>query len=381
MDTALAIPRTRGAAWSQLWSAWRSLRPVEFSWFVLLGLGYALTDLGSLAELPTDVSPWPTVGRLLLVPMVAAMVLIPFWLVAARHPATGHGRTLRLVGGALLGSMLAMALLWPLVRWLQWPTVGEVLRIAKGRPMFVDWHWGIYASDVLTAFVPATLAFLLFDLVQRQRAGTRRLRRLQTEQSCLAREALASRLAALQAQVEPQFLFDTLVDVEQAYARGAADAPARLEALIHHLRVALPRLRDGSTTLASEAELLASWLAVAHHRLPVPPTLGAAWPPALGGTPLPAMLLLPLMQSALARAAGGGRHPAPGVRLQAGTDGGTITLTLALAAPGLCPPAETLQALAERAQSAWWCPLTLHCDAGADETRFQLRLPCAAARD
>ena len=33
-------------------------------------------------------------------------------------------------------------------------------------------------------------------------------------------------------------------------------------------------------------------------------------------------------------------------------------------------------ALAERAQAAWWCPLTLRCDGAAGSTRFVLRLAC-----
>ena len=34
----------------------------------------------------------------------------------------------------------------------------------------------------------------------------------------MAREVLESRLAAMQAQVEPQFLFDSLVDIEPCIA-------------------------------------------------------------------------------------------------------------------------------------------------------------------
>lgn len=383
-DEALVAPRSEaGTAFAGVVMAWRSLRPLELGWFVLLGLGYGLTDLGSLIDLPAAASPWPSVARLMVVPLLASLALLPFWLLAARHPASGAVRTRRLLGAALAGALLGMALLWPLVRWMQWPTVGEVLRQAKGQPMFAQWHWGVYASDVLTVFLPAALAFLLFDLVHRRRASTQRLRQLQAEQQCLSREVLAARLAALQAQLEPQFLFDTLVDIERAYAGREVGAPERLVALIHHLRVALPRLREGSTTLASEGELLASWLAVAAHGMPVPATLASSWEPALAATPLPPMLLLPLLQAALPTAQQAARQAAadgpaepPPVGLHARRAGGSVEVTLTLARPGLCPPLDALQALAARAQAVWWCPLSLDCHSDDESTRFVLRLAC-----
>ncbi|HMR70603.1 MAG TPA: hypothetical protein PKA84_10270, partial [Rubrivivax sp.] len=160
MDATLLAPRTGSGAPTQLVRAWRSLQRVELGWFVLMGLGYGLTDLGSLADLPAGVSPWPTVARLVLIPLLASLILVPFWLPAARHPATGPARTRLLAGAALAGAMAGMALLWPLVRWLQWPTVGDLMRQAKGHPMFSEWQWGNFAGDVLTVFLPAALAFL-----------------------------------------------------------------------------------------------------------------------------------------------------------------------------------------------------------------------------
>lgn len=381
MDAALPSPRRLGGAVLPLWAAWRSLRAVELVWFVLLGLGYGLVDLSVLADLPPEAPIGSLALRHLLLPIVVSLLLLPFWLPAARHPVGGRPRLWRLTAAALLGAAFAMALLWPIVRWLEWASVSEWQRMAKGHPMFLGWHWGHYASDVLQVFIPAGLGFALFDMLERREASERRRQQLQLEHHSLEREALAARLAALQAQVEPGFLFDALVDVERAYARGGADAPQRLDALIHHLRVALPRLREGSTTLASEAELLASWLAVASRREALPPTLARDWPPALAATPLPPMLLLPLLQVALrpapARPANEFAPPTPATRearLQARTGDGGVVLTLALPGAGPCPPAEALRTLAARAQAAWAGPLELRCEGDADGLRFELCL-------
>lgn len=371
----VALPDTwasRAAARGAPWRAWGTLRPVELAWFALLGLAYGLTDLGSLADVADAAQRWRVAARLLGVPLLVALLLIPFWLPAARSAAPHPQRLGRLALAAALGAALAMALLWPLVRWLELPSAGELIRPAKGLPMFSPWHWGTYAGDCLTVFIPAFLAFVLFDLVERRHDSMRRLQQAVVEHHRLAREAMAARLAALQAQVEPQFLFDTLVDIERAYASGDAAAPERLERLIHHLRVALPRLRDAATTLASEAELLRSWLAVAGDRLGAPVAFVADVPPALAASPLPPMLLLPLLQGALQRAQGGA--PPRQVALHADAHARGWQLRLGLDRAGLCPAPELLQALAERARTMGAGAVSLACVDDAGHTTFTLQL-------
>ena len=70
------------------------------------------------------------------------------------------------------------------------------------------------------------------------------------------------RLASMQAQVEPQFLFDSLVDIEKLYRRDASRAADDLDRLISYLRVALPRLRESGSTIEAEIELVQAYLAV-----------------------------------------------------------------------------------------------------------------------
>ena len=99
----------------------------------------------------------------------------------------------------------------------------------KTKPMPPDWLRFIGSTAHLSIY-----AFLFIAAAQnlRQRSATQRaVLAAQRAQATIAREVLESRLTAMQAQVEPQFLFDSLVDIETLYqperaAGGAGSRPA-----------------------------------------------------------------------------------------------------------------------------------------------------------
>jgi Histidine kinase len=213
------------------------------------------------------------------------------------------------------------------------------------------------------------------DFYERRLRSARELQRVRLAHVGLARQVMSARLAALQAQVEPEFLFDTLQDIECAYAQGEASAGERIERLIHHLRMALPRLRQQGSTLGAEVRLLASWLAVVEDRLGRPLPMHTRWPDALGAVPMPPMLLLPLLQAALQPALKGHAIGPNAVRLQVDTTppaalgagqagkAGQLNLAITLGpAPALaCPGATLLHTLAARASAMHGAPVTLSC--------------------
>ena len=79
------------------------------------------------------------------------------------------------------------------------------------------------------------------------------------------------KLAVLQAQVEPHFLFNTLASVHSLIRSDPARAEATIEALVDHLRATLPKLRAGvgspHSTLATQLEVCESYLNVMRVRL------------------------------------------------------------------------------------------------------------------
>jgi sensor histidine kinase YesM len=76
-----------------------------------------------------------------------------------------------------------------------------------------------------------------------------------------------ARLRALQAQIEPHFLYNTLANVVSLIGPQPAQAQHMLERFIDYLRASLAASRSEDATLASEAGLIAAYLDVLAVRM------------------------------------------------------------------------------------------------------------------
>lgn len=363
-----AAPDTSPLA--HLFAAWRSVRRRELAVFALAGALIGLIDLGSLLEVGLEETLLPVLTRMVM-PVVATLLLLAVWLPADRSSPTHPRRTLWLVLAALAGALLSNVALTPLVHLLPWPTVGEIMRMKKGLPPVDDMSPTTLLGGILGDFMPMAMMLAVLEQLGRRRRAEESVQRMLQEHGRLRRQAMASRLAALQAQVEPQLLFDALVDIEQAYARSDEAAPARMEQLIRHLRVALPRLREPGTRLDAEAELLESYLAVLQGLGHPPLDFRVELPEALRGASVPPMILLPLLQRALKLAV-----TAPTRCTLSASD--NLRVTLSFDRPGLGKLGESdaeMDALAERLRVLSSGAARLRCEATPEGgTRFILEL-------
>ena len=138
------------------------------------------------------------------------------------------------------------------------------------------------------------------------------------------RRTLESQLQALQARVEPLFLFDTLEHIRALYRTDAVAAGAMLEDLIVYLHAVLPHLRESASTVAQELQLACSWLDIVDRttrRWQVTVDIADA----VRAARLPALVLLPLVQRALAGPAGGESR----LQITAIADAGRLTISVA----------------------------------------------------
>jgi hypothetical protein len=341
--------------------SWRSLRLNEALAFVSAALLFGAIDLTSLLELSVGDQLPQVLARHLSLPLVSCAVLLLCWLPAARSSLAHPARRTRLVAATLLGSVLTIAVVYPLADALPWPSICDIYAMTHGKPKCSFMRISAVVGDTLWVFMPALMIVGVLEFRAVRRRQDQAAQDLLREHSQLRRHALASRLAALQAQVDPALLFDALVSVEQAYGRHDLTASARLERLIRHLRVALPRLRDTGATLGGEAELIASYLDLLRDLNGSPPEfdceLGAR-----GATALPPMLLLPLVQRALRL----GRPQRCWLRV----DGQRVTLGFDQA--GLCSEDAELAALRERMAVL---DARLVCSSADGRTEFTLELP------
>jgi hypothetical protein len=165
----------------------------------------------------------------------------------------------------------------------------------------VKWWW----KPVDAAWVFLTIIFLggpcsfLYADFERARESSARLYEAELARTRAARDIVHTRLTALQARVEPGFLFDTLARVKQLYDRDAARGEATLDALIAYLRTAMPQLRQPGSTLARECELARTYAETVAARGDARLRIAIDDGDDSVNEPFPAMLLLPLVERAV----------------------------------------------------------------------------------
>ena len=141
-------------------------------------------------------------------------------------------------------------------------------------------------------------------------------RRAETEQ--LERTVLEARMEALQAQIEPHFLFNTLASIDQLIQTDPPRASKMQQSLIRYLRSAMPQMREGSRpTLGQQVDLCSAFLEIMAVRMEgrLQPVVNV--PEGLKSAVFPSMMLQTLVENAIKH----GLEPkAEGGRLEIGAE-------------------------------------------------------------
>jgi Histidine kinase len=123
-----------------------------------------------------------------------------------------------------------------------------------------------------------------------------------------ARHLAEARLAVLQAQIEPHFLFNTLATVEYLIKSDPDKAAALLSQLTRYLRLAMPSMRQLSSTVGREFELTDAYLQIAQLRMGGRLEVQVDLPDALLTTEFPSLVVQTLVENAIRH----GVEPKPG---------------------------------------------------------------------
>ncbi|HMN46366.1 MAG TPA: sensor histidine kinase [Povalibacter sp.] len=113
------------------------------------------------------------------------------------------------------------------------------------------------------------------------------------------RQLAESRLHALQAQIEPHFLMNTLANLRHLIRRDGVAAATMLDHLADFLQNALQRTRTTTTTLGQELELIDSYLSIMRIRLADRLTFSIRCEERLKAMVIPPLLLQPLVENAV----------------------------------------------------------------------------------
>lgn len=173
------------------------------------------------------------------------------------------------------------------------------------------------------------MAYALLRVSRAQREGRDELARLFREREALKTQQTEAQLSALNAQIEPHFLFNTLANVKRLYETQPERGRDMLVALIAYLRAALPGMRRHESTLADELELVRHYLAILQMRMGERLSFDIAAPPELLEARLPTLVLPTLVENAIKH----GLSPLPEggrIEIRAGhAAGGGLTVEVA----------------------------------------------------
>ena len=163
--------------------------------------------------------------------------------------------------------------------------------------------WVLSPQQLLSSFIIALFISFVIGAISRNRAQELASQfaladeRERTEAA--ERAATKAQLAALQAQIEPHFLFNTLANVTGLIHTKPDQAKLMLEKFIDYLRANLAESRQQSTTLAREFALMEKFLAIVQGRMGERLRVIFDLPDDARDFALPPMLLQPLVENAI----------------------------------------------------------------------------------
>ncbi len=114
-----------------------------------------------------------------------------------------------------------------------------------------------------------------------------------------ARQLAEARLMVMRAQVEPHFLFNTLAHVQALQEIDPPQAGHMLERLISYLRAAMPTMRETTSTLGREVEVVTAYLDLLKIRMGDRLNYTISVPPELGSISLPPTMIATLVENAI----------------------------------------------------------------------------------
>jgi LytS/YehU family sensor histidine kinase len=152
-----------------------------------------------------------------------------------------------------------------------------------------------------------TVGFILLSLGLKVLAGGKRKAELEArdatshaDEEGLERRLVEARMAALQAQVEPHFLFNTLALIGQLIETDPPQAARIHQNLIDYLRATLPQMRArGAGTLGRQIEMSRAYLAIMQARMRTRLAVSVDVPEHMLSATFPVMMLQILIENAI----------------------------------------------------------------------------------
>jgi sensor histidine kinase YesM len=187
-----------------------------------------------------------------------------------------------------------------------WWAFFDWLAVVEWRQLYLTWFLAIVFFIIVNTPEPAFWYVFISFGVKVLAGGKRRAElvardaTLKADVATLERRLTEAQMAALQAQVEPHFLFNTLALIGRLIETDPPEAAKVHAHLIAYLRSALPQMRSsGGATLGKQLDLSKAYLAIMQARMKERLAVRFEVPDFLGSAPFPPMMLQTLIENAI----------------------------------------------------------------------------------
>ena len=146
----------------------------------------------------------------------------------------------------------------------------EPLRLEIREAVASDFFRMVAGLVVVLLFIPLFMVAVIAKFFIGRARSLQKLaeeKGTEAEHHNIRRQLTEARLQALQAQVEPHFLYNTLANVQALIETDPAAANTMVGHLIDYLRAALPKMRENISTVAQEVELASAYLNILKMRM------------------------------------------------------------------------------------------------------------------
>ncbi len=157
-------------------------------------------------------------------------------------------------------------------------------------------------AGLVLLFVPLFILTIIAKFfIDRSRAAQRLadLKRKEAEYHRMSKQVTEAKLQALQAQVEPHFLYNTLANVQALTEVDPQRAHTMVGHLIQYLRNALPKMRESISSVGQEVELVRAYLNILQMRMGKRLSFEISVPESLLATPFPPLMLPSLVENSI----------------------------------------------------------------------------------
>jgi len=187
-----------------------------------------------------------------------------------------------------------------------WWRFFDWLAVVSWKKLLLVSMLGLILAAILKHPNPALMLTVASLIIKVVAGGKRRAeltaneatKRAETEQ--LERTVLEARMEALQAQIEPHFLFNTLASIDQLIQTDPPRASKMQQSLIRYLRSAMPQMREGRRpSLGQQVDLCSAFLEIMAVRMEGRLQAVVIVPEGLKSAVFPSMMLQTLVENAI----------------------------------------------------------------------------------